>query len=236
MKRLIVALILSGMAFASGAATYYIKANATDWTAKGNFFTDAGRTQPAAQAPQAGDVVNMAAGEYAIDGASASFATVANLEKIVSTTGVKFVFTVSEGEKELGCLIRSGSTANDRKTTTLVKQGAGTLAFTSTANDKQICCCSFDVQGGTLKMPQNTTADQTYGTLKLAGGTSIWLAASPDSSTSSTFVWVDAAEGSLITNATTRSAGHIPRWTRRTSSRRSRARSAAASASGRPAA
>lgn len=209
MKRLIVTLILSGMAFASGAANYYIKANATDWTVKENFFTDAGRTQPATQAPQAGDVVNMAAGEYAIDGASASFATVAKLQEIVSTANVKFVFTVSEGEKELGCLIRSGSTADDRKTTTLVKLGAGTLAFTSTANDGAICNCSFDVQGGTLKMPQNTPANQKCGTLKLASGTSIWLAASESSSTESDFIWIDAAEGSLITNATKRSAGHI---------------------------
>ena len=209
MKRLIIALILSGTAFASWATTYYIKANATDWTAKENFFTDAGRTQPAAQAPQAGDVVAMAAGEYAIDGASASFDVVAGLDRIVTTTGVKFVFAVNEGEKELGCLIRSGSTSDDRKTTTLVKMGAGTLAFTSTASDKQICCCSFDVQAGTLKMPQNTPSDQTYGTLKVANGASVWLAANADTSTSSTFIWIDAAEGSLITNATTRKAGHM---------------------------
>lgn len=191
---------------------FYLKSGATDWGEASSYCKDAGRTQTSTSLPGSADSVFVPAGSFTFDCSTvagrASLSAASNTYELVTSEGTELVFDVSSGEVGLGCRIRHDKTTAGRIKSTLVKNGAGALSLLASADDEYLYAVNLDVRGGILRLAQGTTYNQNFGWLKMADGTTLWLPCSPSNATKSEFHYIKAEEGSTITNATTRAAGH----------------------------
>ena len=199
---------------AAHGADYYLKSGAMDWSQASSYCTDSARTEDATVKPGENDVIYAPSGTFTFDSSTAvglaSIETISNVYEIMTSKGTTLDFTIPSGEVGIGCRIRNhrSSTGVARTASTIVKQGAGVLDLQATTGDGFLYAANFDIKAGTLKVAQGTLENQQFGELKLASGATIWLPWSSSKASSSTFDRVMAEEGSVITNASTRSSGH----------------------------
>lgn len=182
-------------AMASGAAEYYFKEGATDWSAATSFCTDSARQIPATSSPQADDVVILCAGTtFELDSESPSFSVFANLSVVRMAEGATLAITVASGRAEAKPSVRAGS-AGTVTTGTVVKKGAGELVFTCA--DQLVCPNNLDVREGKLSITPDTTytGDYFFGNIRVAGGATLSLPWSRSSSSRSNFHSINVEPG-----------------------------------------
>lgn len=196
---------------------YYLKSGVTDWSQASSYCTDSARTQDSTVTPGENDVIYAPSGTFTLDSSTAtglaSIETISNVYEIMTSEGTTLDFVIPSGEVGIGCRIRNNRTAVGvaRTKSTIMKRGAGVLdlqATTATEGDGLLYAANLDIKAGTLKVAQGTLVNQRFGALKLASGATIWLPWSPSNASQSNFDRIMAEEGSVITNASTRSSGH----------------------------
>ena len=214
-------LTVVGLGMWAQGADFYLKSGASDWTVAASYCTDAARTQEATAVPGSADTVFVPEETFALSDASASFAVFANVMRIAPEgTNSVIALTVDGGTADeprvLNTTIYHALNVNaDRTVGTVVKKGAGFLylAAKDTAKNPKIghteYGVNFDVREGTLRFAQDEVNNTYYGFLKVASGAAVWFAQSANNATQSYFDYIMAEEGSLLTNATTRAAGHV---------------------------
>ncbi len=214
---LVTAIAILSASLTATAADYYLKSGATDWSQASSYCTDSARTEDATVLPGEDDTIYAPSGTFTFDSSTAiglaSIETISNVYEIMTSNGTTLDFTIPSGDVGIGCRIRNSrsSTGTARTASTIVKRGAGVLdlqATTASTGDAFLYAANFDIKAGTLKVAQGTIVNQQFGALKLASGTAIWLPWSPSNASQSNFDRVMAEEGSVITNASTRSSGH----------------------------
>ena len=207
-RTMLLASLAAVSAMASGAAEYYFKEGATDWSAATSFCTDSARQIPATSSPQADDVVILCAGTtFELDSESPSFSVFANLSVVRMAEGATLAITVASGRAEAKPSVRAGS-AGTVTTGTVVKKGAGELVFTCA--DQLVCPNNLDVREGKLSITPDTTytGDYFFGNIRVAGGATLSLPWSRSSSSRSNFHSINVEPGGFVINETTRAAGH----------------------------
>ncbi|MDD4018795.1 MAG: autotransporter-associated beta strand repeat-containing protein [Kiritimatiellae bacterium] len=209
-----VALALTGVSLE--AADFYLKPGATDFTVSASYTADEAGTIEAESVPGADDVVILPAAVFEVNGASGSFAVLSAVQQIKPRSGAKLVVTVADGVSRLVTpySVLSGNNDATRLYGTLVKKGAGELVLgpadteLSGSGDAYRYAVNAEVVEGTLRYPENITVNEYGGSLAVSNGATVFMPKSPASTSMMFFNHIYAAAGSLITNDTTRSAGH----------------------------
>lgn len=222
-RHLFLAALAVGMGISAFGGDFYLKSGATDWSVASSYCTDESRTATATVLPGPSDAIHVLAEKFTFDCGTAaglaSLAAASNAYEIITVSGSELEISVPDNVSVgIGCRIRTGMTNADRIKATLTKKGEGTLSLLATENDDYLYAVNLDVKGGVLKLLQGTTINQWFGWLKLADGATVWLPCSPASGSQAYFHYIMAEEGSMITNATTRTSGHVFRATTATGS------------------
>ena len=209
-------------ATAAHGTTYYLKTGATDFSVAAGYTMDNAGTQPATTTPGADDVVMALSGTYAIDASSASFATLSGVKWLRPYDGVVFEITVSGANDEYtfnAPVNWNGSdgsyyTSDDVKCYgKIVKKGPGTLILAASGLYKsgtylQDYLTAFDVQAGTLKLPQYAVGAMYFGDMTLAADTKLVTCCDLADTSKSIFTYVRTLNGyGVVTNESGRSAG-----------------------------
>jgi len=204
-------------AMSAAGTDFYLKSAATDWSEPSSYCTDSDRTTDATVRPGADDTIYAPAETFTFDSSTAaglaSIETISNVYQILTSDGTILHFNIPSGTAAIGCRIRRdlSSPSTGMTTSTIVKQGGGTLdlsATTATNFNGYLYAANLDVRGGTVKLCQGTTVNQQLGELRLASDTVLWTPCSADKASQVTFAGIKAEENSVITNATTRPSGH----------------------------
>ncbi|MCQ2390033.1 MAG: autotransporter-associated beta strand repeat-containing protein [Kiritimatiellae bacterium] len=214
-------LMVVGLDMWAQGADFYLKSGASDWTSAASYCTDAARTQEATAVPGSADTVFVPEETFALSDESDSFAVFANVKRIAPEgTNSVIELTVNGGTADeprvLNTTIYHALTVNaDRTVGTVVKKGAGFLylAAKNSANNPKIghteYGVNFDVREGTLRFAKDEVNNTYYGFLKVASGAAVWFPQSENNASQAYFDYILAEEGSLLTNATARSSGHV---------------------------
>ena len=210
-------------ATAAHGTTYYLKSGATDFSVAAGYTMDNAGTQPATTTPGADDVVIALSGTYAIDASSASFATLSAVKRLRPYDGVVFEITVSGANDEYTLNAAVNWNGEDGAYLTypddvkcygkIVKKGPGTLILAASGLYKagaynQDYLTAFDVQAGTLKLPQYAVGAMYFGDMTLAADTKLVTCGDLTDTSKSIFTHVRTLNGyGIVTNETGRSAG-----------------------------
>ena len=201
-------------AAAAHGGEFYLKNGVTDWSRPSSYCTDAERTVESDKLPGMNDTIYATGETFTFDSSTpaglASIETISNVYEIITSDGTILDFAIPSGEIGIGCRIRYSRTSpgTARLKSTIAKRGEGTLDLQATGSDGFLYAANLDIKAGALKVAQGTTVNQYFGELRLASGATIWLPCSTSSASQSTFDRIMAEEDSVITNASTRLAGH----------------------------
>ena len=217
-KRLLGVIFAGGVALATQGATYYLKSGMTDLSVAGSYTLDEAGSTPATTPPGAADEVVVPAGTFAFSGSSASFATLSGVKRVRPNSGAVLEITIADDdtrtfEAPINWDAEKDTFNHEDKIHcygTVVKKGAGTLILASSGNTKigstyQDYFTSFDLQAGTLKMPQHALGAMYYGDVTMAEGTKLVTTGDIDSASKPTFTYLRALNGyGTVTNETAR--------------------------------
>ena len=205
--------------FSGQGATYYLKSGVTDLSVAGSYTLDEEGNTPATTPPGASDEVVVPAGTFAISGSSASFTTLSGVSRVRPKDGAVLEITIEQNdtrtfEAPINWNAEKFVYSNEGSVKcygTVIKKGAGTLILASSGNTKfgstyQDYFTSFDLQAGTLKMPQHALGAMYYGDMTMADGTTLVTTGDIDNNDKATFTYLRSLNGyGIVTNETTRS-------------------------------
>ena len=204
------------------AKTFWIKNGTTDWT-QASSYLDEDNTSAVSEPPGEGDLVIIPSGNttvYLDASDTASWTLVNKLSQIAPRgTSSKLVITVSEGEATISIPITLFSTTIPGVSSTytstawqygtIVKLGNGTLNLTCVGQKKSSNSCydydtSFDIQAGTIFLPQTCTDKQScyFGRISIDAGATLFTCRHADENVSSGATYVKSLSGGgSVTNA-----------------------------------
>ena len=209
--------------FSGQGATYYLKSGMTDLSVAGSYTLDEAGNTPATTPPGSADEVVVPSGTFAISGSSASFTTLSGVKRVRPKDGAVLEFTIEPDDtRTFEAPINWNADsfiyyteASIRCYGKVVKKGGGTLILASSGNTKfgstyQDYFTSFDLQAGTLKMPQHALGAMYYGDVTMAEGTKLVTTGDIDDASKATFTSLRSLNGyGIVTNETKRSGGQV---------------------------
>ena len=176
----IVGTMLSGL-----AENFYLRSGTSDWSQTASFAMNAALTTDASRLPAATDDVYLPDGDVSLTSGTASFSTAAAVGRIVPKATTRLMLTVDD-DATFNAKINNGVTQEvlDPNAGTVVKYGDGVLTLTATssipgnANLDFSYYVSFDIEAGTLVLPQTGNAiHRYYGDITVAANATQQLAA-----------------------------------------------------------
>ena len=211
------ALALSGMV---EAADCYLKLNATDLSVASSYTSDPEGKIDCTQPPTSSDRIILPANStYAVDGASASFATLAGCQWIRPNKGATLMITVAKENRARLTAPFYYAVENSAVRTygTIVKLGEGELVLgpetqlANTTENGYRYASNAEVREGILRYPEDILANSTVGNVTISDGATVFMPKSANTASQIYFNHLYAAPGSLITNDTTRgiTTGHV---------------------------
>ena len=190
-----------GISSAVAGVDYYFQSGKTDFSKTSSYLVDG--AEPA-DLPGADDLVYLPAGEaFEVTAPSASFSALSAAGRIVPKSGNTLVVDVPNAGDvcELSAAFANSTTASEYANGLIKKRGAGTLNLSGGTGGGLGAAysyfCDLTVEGGVLRLPQETVGTRYVGRVAVSNDASFLL--SPEASTTRI---AGLRGGGIVTNAT----------------------------------